>query len=117
MTIEIRFDRLRVFRRLRRLEARLAYLETAARELREEVQALRTVPPGGARQAPDTGGQPGGVSVRQIMDEYLNFPDERSGEDDGGVSVRQVMDEYLNFPDERSGDGCNGGNNGTEVGA
>lgn len=105
MTIEISFDRLRVFRRLRRLEARLAFLETATRELREEVHA---------RRAPDGSGQSGGVSVRQIVDEYINFPDERSQEGDGEASVRQVMDEYLNYPDERSIDNER---DGTEGGA
>lgn len=114
MTIEISFDRLRVFRRLRRLEARLAFLETATRELREEVHTLRAAPSGGARRAPDASGQSGGVSVRQIVDEYINFPDERSQEGDGEASVRQVMDEYLNYPDERSIDNER---DGTEGGA
>lgn len=89
-TIHIEFSRVRIFRRMKRAEARIAYLESRVRELSEELD--KALAGGGAIQPPPRAGTAtaetagGAASVQQIMDEYLNFPDERrEAEQEGKV--------------------------------
>lgn len=77
-TIHIELSRIRIFRRMGRAESRIAYLETRMRELSEELTRLSVKREAiGERPANAAEAARGGASVQQIMDEYLNFPDER----------------------------------------
>lgn len=84
MAIHIELSRVRIFRRMGRAESRIAYLETRVRELSEELTRLSVEREAVAVPSAGTAAEAarGEASVQQIMDEYLNFPDERRETDE-----------------------------------